>query len=270
VSFDSVPIEKVRKFWDDRPCNVRHSSSPVGSRQYFDEVESKRYTVEYHIPFFADFPRWRGRRVLEVGCGIGTETINFARAGAHVTAVDLSSVSLDLVRKRAEVFELPVQFVEADAEHLSDYVPGRYDLVWSFGVIHHSPHPEAILGEMAKVTEPGATLKLMVYHRRSLKVARLVKGRWWKADQLIARQSEAQTGCPVTYTYTKRQITALVEAAGFAVESVQPAHIFPYRIKPYREHRLVKHWYWRVMPPSVFRWLESRYGWHLLITARRV
>ncbi len=66
--FQQVPVDKVADFWDARPCNVRHSTAPVGTRQYFDEVEARRYFVEPHIPIFAEFPRWSGKKVLEVGC----------------------------------------------------------------------------------------------------------------------------------------------------------------------------------------------------------
>ena len=71
-------IDDVKKYWDDRPCNVRHSSKEIGTKEYFDEVERKRYTAEPHIPLFADFPAWKGKKVLEIGCGLGTEGINFA------------------------------------------------------------------------------------------------------------------------------------------------------------------------------------------------
>jgi len=138
-------LEAVRKFWDERPCNIRHSDKPVGTRAYFDEVEARKYFVEPHIPSFAEFHRWRDKRVLEVGCGIGTDTINFARAGAWVTAVDLSPRSLDLAMERALVYGLEdrIRFVCADVEELSKViVPEPYDLVYSFGVIHHTPHPE--------------------------------------------------------------------------------------------------------------------------------
>src|SRR5271165_5918858 len=145
MAFEQVQIDSVRDYWNNRPCNIRHSTQPVGTREYFDEVEARKYLVEPHIPAFAEFERWRGKKVLEIGCGLGTDTINFALHGAQVTAVDLSENSLSLARKRAEVFGLEdrIRFVQADAEHLSDYVPAEpYDLIYSFGVIHHTPHPD--------------------------------------------------------------------------------------------------------------------------------
>jgi SAM-dependent methyltransferase len=148
MSFSQVEISRVRDYWNARPCNIRHSTAPVGTPQYFDEVEARKYFVEPHIPAFADFPRWRGQRVLEIGCGIGTDTINFARNGAQVTTVDVSEQSLALARKRAEIFGLnnKIRFCHGDAERLSAFVPVEpYDLIYSFGVIHHTPHPEAVL-----------------------------------------------------------------------------------------------------------------------------
>src|SRR5437763_7126508 len=171
IAFQDVPIQKVREYWDARPCNIRHSGAEVGTREYFDQVEWRKYFVEPHIPAFADFGAWRGGKVLEIGCGIGTDTMNFARAGALVTAVDLSGESLALARRRAAVFGLSdrIRFYEADAEHLSDVVPAEaYDLVYSFGVVHHTPNPNAVIEQVRQFyARPGTTLKLMVYHRRS-------------------------------------------------------------------------------------------------------
>src|SRR5258707_15822222 len=106
MKFADVEITRVRDFWNGRPCNIRHSSAPVGTKAYFDQVEARKYFVEYHIPGFAQFERWRGKKVLEIGCGIGTDTINFARAGAQVTTVDLSEKPMGLARRRAAVFVL--------------------------------------------------------------------------------------------------------------------------------------------------------------------
>ncbi len=277
TEFPSVSKDRVRDYWNSRPCNVRHSTLPVGSREYFEAVAERKYFVEYHIPEFADFDRWRGKRVLEVGCGLGTATVSFALAGAEVTAVDMSTESLALARKNAETRGVAdrVTFLEADAEELSKYVnPEPYDLVYSFGVIHHTPHPERAIREMRRFLAPGGTLKLMVYSRWSAKVMRIVledgHGRFWDHAELVANASEAQSGCPVTYTYSRRSGRRFVEAAGFAVDDVHADHIFPYRIPDYVQYRYVKRFPMNVLPYRATRALEHALGWHLCISAHAV
>lgn len=271
--FRDVPIRSVQQYWNDRPCNIRHSPKPVGEREYFDEVEARKYFVEPHIPRFAEFPRWRGKRVLEVGCGIGTDTINFARAGAQVTAVDLSDRSLEIARRRAEVFGLPnIRFVQANVEELGTVLPERdYDLVYSFGVIHHTPHPDVALGQLVAHLKPGGTLKIMVYHRHAWKVFAVVlrygRGAFWRTEEIVARYSEAQEGCPVTYTYTRDQARRLVEGAGCRVEEVFVDHIFAWRIPDYVQYRYRRALPLALLPPALFHRLERRLGWHLCLTA---
>lgn len=274
TGFSDVEIQSVRDYWNRRPCNIRHSTAEIGTKEYFDQVEARKYLVEPHIPAFADFANWKGKKVLEIGCGIGTDTINFARAGAEVTAVDLSSKSLKLAAKRAEVFGFSdhINFYEANAEKLSEYIPAqKYDLVYSFGVIHHSPHPEKIIGQIRDYfIHPGSTLKLMVYYRYSWKVFWMLiqeKGQFWKLDKIIARHSEAQTGCPVTYSYTRKTIKDLI-GENFDIEENYVEHIFPYRIPEYVKYEYVKEWYWRMLPENVFLRLEKTFGWHLCVTAK--
>jgi 2-polyprenyl-3-methyl-5-hydroxy-6-metoxy-1,4-benzoquinol methylase len=267
-------IADVERYWDARPCNIRHSPKPVGSREYFDEVEARKYFVEPHIPGFAEFGRWAGKRVLEVGCGIGTDSINFARAGAHLTAVELSGESLRVAAQRADVMGVAdgIEFVQANAEELTSVLGTEpYDLVYSFGVVHHTPRPERALAEIHSLVAPGGRLKLMVYHRRSWKVFWIVaaqgRGRFWKTDELVAAHSEAQTGCPVTFSYTRAEARELVERSGFRVQDLHVDHVFPYRIREYVQYRYVKVPYFRWMPKPLFRAFERRFGWHLLIDA---
>lgn len=274
-AFEDTPIQRVSEYWNARPCNIRHSPKPVGTREYFDEVEHRKYFVEYHIPGFADFSRWKGKKVLEIGCGIGTDTISFARAGAQVTAVDLTEKSLEVARQRAKVFGYDdrIRFYQANAEKLSDYVPvEKYDLIYSFGVIHHSPHPEKILDQLRQYTKPETTLKIMVYYRWSWKVLWILftegKGQFWKLDRLIADNSEAQTGCPVTYSYSKSSGRELLAKAGYRTTEVYCDHIFPYSISEYKQYQYKKVWYFRWMPKFLFRALERMAGWHLCLTAR--
>jgi 2-polyprenyl-3-methyl-5-hydroxy-6-metoxy-1,4-benzoquinol methylase len=279
MSFADIQIARVRDYWNNRPCNIRHSTQPVGTREYFDEVEARKYRVEPHIPAFADFEKWRGKKVLEIGCGIGTDTINFARHGAQVTTVDLSEKSMALARQRAEVFGLTdrIRFCPGNAEELTTFVPVEpYDLIYSFGVIHHTPHPDAVLEQLRKYAHPPGcpqktTVKIMVYYKWSWKVGWIVAteghGKFWKLDDLVATSSEAQTGCPITYTYTRKSGKALLERHGFKVTDVAVDHIFPYRIPDYVQYRYVREPYFAWMPPAMFRAMEKRLGWHLCLTA---
>jgi len=267
----SSVIDQVRAYWNRRPCNIRHSTKPVGTREYFDEVEARKYFVEPHIPKFADFERWRGKKVLEIGCGIGTDSINFARAGADVTAVDLSDESLELCKKRFEVFGLKANFYSGDAEHLGDFVPAeKYDLIYSFGVIHHTPHPERVFDQIQRYCKPETELRLMLYSKWSWKVLWIIfvygKGAFWRADELVARYSEAQTGSPVTYYYSFDGVRKLMR--DYEIVDLRKDHIFPYRIDKYVKYEYEWVWYFRWLPMPWFRWLERRLGWHTLITAR--
>jgi len=272
--FDHVRIEQVRDFWDGRPCNIRHSTKPVSTREYFEEVESRKYFVEPHIARFADFNRWEGKKVLEIGCGIGTDTINFARCGAWVTAVDLSEKSLQIARQRAAIYGLKdrIRFYHCNAEELSKVVPAEpYDLIYSFGVIHHTPNPEHVIEQMASYTHPGSTVKIMVYHLYSWKVLWILltygKGRLWRIADLVAQHSEAETGCPVTISFSKSKARKLLERHGFRVTETWVDHIFPYRISDYVHYRYVKVWYFRWMPIQLFHQLEQQFGWHICLTA---
>lgn len=267
-----IDIESVKKYWNERPCNIRHSMEEIGTREYFDEVETKKYFVEPHIPSFADFYNWSGKRVLEIGCGIGTDTISFARAGAMVTAVDVSERSLELAKKRAEIYGLKnIEFYQADAENLQDIVPiQKYDLVYSFGVIHHTPHPENVFKAIMPYINKRSTIKIMVYHKISWKVLWILlkygKGAFWKLDSLIANYSEAQTGCPITFSYSKGTVKRLME--DFHITESRVEHIFPYSIPEYKQNIYKKVWYFRYLPVPFFRWLETKIGWHLCVTAR--
>jgi len=271
--FKEVPIADVENYWNSRPCNLRHGVAPVGTKEYFDQVEERKYKVEPHIPRFAEFSKWSGKRVLEVGCGLGTESTNFARAGAVLTAVDLSEKSLELARKRFEVFGLQGSFFQANAEELTKVLPAgsQFDLIWTFGVVHHTPYPEKVIAEFTKLLAPGGELRIMVYSKVSYKLFFLMRetGDWdfSKMDALIANYSEAQTGCPVTYTYTFEELKELLHE--FDVTQIEKDHIFCWDIDEYKQYRYVKEECWRKVPEDLFRKLEKELGWHTLAIAKK-
>jgi SAM-dependent methyltransferase len=252
-------IGAVESYWNARPCNIRHSHKPIGSPEYFDEVEQRKHFVEAHIPGFAKFDHWRGKSVLEVGCGIGTAAVSFARGGANYTGVELSESSLDLTRKRFNVYGLKGRFILCNAERLGDHVErSHFDLVYSFGVIHHSPHQRALVEEIRKVIRNDGEFRCMLYAKNS-----------WKDIMIEAGldQPEAQSGCPIATTYTVEMAHDLFRGL-FEIASLTQAHIFPYVVEKYVNYEYELQPWFKAMPPEMFAALERRLGWHMLIVGR--
>ena len=164
--------------------------------------------------------KWKNKKVLEIGCGIGTDAINFAKCGANYVGLELSNKSLDLTKKRFEVYGQAGIFYCGNSENLTQIVPvENYDLIYSFGVIHHTPNPERVITEIKNYMTRSSVLKIMLYAKNS-----------WKNYMIDAGldQPEAQFGCPIANTYTKDGVQTLLK--GFDILSIDQTHIFPYII----------------------------------------
>ncbi len=158
---------RVRRFWDNEPCGTRNSEEAAGSAAFFRTVEAHRYEQEFHIPLVAEFTEHAGHRVLEIGGGLGTDGRQFARHGAHYVDVDLSRQSLEMARRGFAVEQLPGRFLNGDAEH-QPFRSGIFDVVYSHGVLHHTPDTERTIEEVHRLLKPGGKAIIMLYARESL------------------------------------------------------------------------------------------------------
>jgi SAM-dependent methyltransferase len=159
--------EAVREYWEKNPnaAAIGAGRDPL-SREYYETITAHRYAAEPCIPEMAEFDRWRGKRVLEVGCGMGTDLRQFAASGALVVGVDLTSKGISMAKHGFDVFGLDGDFVVADAEALP-FRSEVFDLVYSNGVIHHTPDTPATVREIHRVARTGGQARVMVYHRNS-------------------------------------------------------------------------------------------------------
>jgi SAM-dependent methyltransferase len=248
--------EHVREFWDQSPCGAQDARSlPEGTREYFEEIERQRFLGDNFMPEVCRFHSWAGRSVLEVGCGLGTDLIQFARAGARVHGTDLTERAIRLTRTRFWLDGLRASLAVGDAQRLP-FPDERFDLVYCWGVIHHTPRPDAAARELMRVCRPGGTVLAMVYHRRSLfalqawLVFALGRGRPWRSPgQVIAEKVES----PGTQAYTIREARGLF--SDLHRLSMRPI-VTRYDLRIGRR---------RFLPPWVRRLVPRGLGWFVVI-----
>jgi SAM-dependent methyltransferase len=287
--------ERVREFWQQHPCGTKFSDAETGSREFYERIEKHRYEKEWHIPIAANFAGTRGLKVLEIGCGIGTDGAQFAKAGADYTGIDLTEAAIDLARERFASSGLPGDFRISDAENL-DFPDDAFDLVYSHGVLHHTPDIEAAVREIHRVLRPGGRAMVMLYHRGSynyrvgIRVLRRAGAGLLKSEGGISLVHQL-TGEPIDslreHAASLKTANGDFSAAELLNQSTDGAgnplaRVYSRReardlFKDFREVELRAYFLNKrfipvvgnLLPRSVESALASRWGWHLWIYATK-
>ena len=271
----SKNITDVYTFWNSRPCNIKHSNKSQDSVEFFDEVATKKYRAESHKYNFLELSKWKGKNILELGCGMGTDAIQFAKAGANVVCIDLTENSLALCKKNFELHGLTGSFFQGNIEELDTILPESYirsfDLVYSFGVIHHTPNPRKVFQKIPIYLKEDGEVRCMLYSRFSYKLFWLMRDynawNFSSADTLIQNYSEAQSGCPVTYTYTFDEIRELVSPC-LVIKDIWKDHIFIWDIPSYKNNEFVPDIPFKDVDPEYLKKMEKELGWHTMFIAK--
>jgi ubiquinone/menaquinone biosynthesis C-methylase UbiE len=190
-SADKVQLKKeVRKFWEKNPCDSWFTKEERGTREFYKSLDEHRYTVHPRLLRALELEQMRGKRVLEIGCGCGSEAERFARAGAEYTAVDLTKAAPTITRQRFKLAGLSGRFVQGDAENLP-FADGSFDVVYSHGVLHHTPDTPRTIREVYRVLANGGRAMIMLYYRNSfnyqvnLKMFRRIRAHLLKTEMGI-------------------------------------------------------------------------------------
>jgi len=162
---------QVKEHWELDPCGARYGDEHAANRRaYFDEIERTRYEQDYMLKEFARFEESKGKRVLEVGLGAGTDFIQWARHGAIASGRDLTEASVALVKERLALEGLTADVAQGDAEAL-EFPDDTFDIYYSWGVLHHTPNPQRAFSEAHRVLKPGGVLRIMLYNYPSVSAA---------------------------------------------------------------------------------------------------
>lgn len=207
--------DEVRSYWEAEPCGtapVITGTLEPRTREWFERVEEHRYTVEPYIHSIAQFTRHHGQMLLEVGVGAGTDHLQWARAGAICHGVDLTEAGIETTRARLATYGFTSNLQRVDAETLP-FADGTFDVVYSWGVVHHSERPEAIVREIWRVLKPGGVFKGMVYGLYSPNSVRfwvkhaLLRGRPWRSLRDVVWEHVESVG---TQAYTNEGVRKLL------------------------------------------------------------
>jgi SAM-dependent methyltransferase len=255
VSQTAAPTtDDVREYWNRHIHDLDITSHPVGSRGFFDDLDRYHFEKLHHLLRLVDFDGYRGRRVLDVGCGAGTDLVRFARGGAGVTGVDISSSAIALARQNFAQQGLDADLREANGERLP-FEDDVFDLVYAHGVVQYTPDPRALVRECRRVLKPGGAAVFQVYNRIS----------WLNALSRIMKVALEHEDAPVLRKYSASEFRGLLDAAGGFRDVRIVAERFPVKSR--------LHGGWKGAMFNTFfvgtfnalpRAMVRRFGWHLL------
>lgn len=244
-------IEDVRAYWQQHIHDLDITRYPVGSRGFFDDLDQYHFEKLHHLLRLVDFDGWRGRDVLEVGCGAGVDLARFAKGGAVVTGVDLTDSAIALAKANFAQQQLAGRFEVADGEQLP-LADSSFDLVYAHGVVQYTANPAQLVRECHRVLRPGGQAVFQVYNRVS----------WLNALSKVMKVGLEHDDAPVLLKYSAREFRQLLEP--FRNVRLVPER-FPVKS---RLHGGWKGAVYNGLFVGVFnalpRALVRRFGWHLL------
>jgi SAM-dependent methyltransferase len=262
--------QHAREQWSQDPCGAKYGAKyEFATREFFDEVERHRYE-EYApwMPSVMGFNEFKGKRLLEVGCGMGTDLLQFARGGALCTGVDLTPRSVEISSLHFGLYDMRADFVLGDGERLP-FMDDSFDVVYSNGVLHHTPDTAQAVSEVHRVLRPGGIARVMLYHRNSLYYwteiilhRGVLRGHFLRGhspEEIMSRYVEysEHEARPLVKVYSRGQARALFKP--FTEIKTEVEQMIDSELRFMRP----------LVSEKMFRRLRQSYGWNVIITARK-
>lgn len=245
-------LREVKDFWNRNVCQTEFiKTEETGSKGFFEEAERVRYKYHYYLPELFEFiaAAKPNGKLLEIGCSMGTDLLQLARRGLQVTGIDLTEAGIELAQRRFKLYHLEAHLRTGDAENLP-FGDKTFDIVYSFGVLHHTPNTARAVDEVYRVLAPGGLAVIMLYHRRSFN---------YVIHRLLNQPFDGHRNdrCPIERTYTKPEIYQLFKRFS-------------------KTHLDIKYFMttgfgviWDMVPLYLHKKFGQRWGWHIVIKAIR-
>jgi len=247
--------QQVRSYWEQEPCGSSIEivgDLPKQGRSWFEQIEAHRYKIEPMIHSVAQFTRHFGKTVLEVGVGAGTDHLQWARVGARLYGVDLTNAGIETTRCHLRSFGFASDLQQANAEELP-FADEKFDVVYSWGVIHHADKPERIVAEIRRVLKPGGVFLGMMYGRHSIVAAKL-----WIRYSLFRLKP---------WMSFAEAIWNQVESVGTKAYTVPELHKLFSDFGEFQAEPLLTYYDTRRLPRLLSKWFPDSWGWFIALRA---
>ncbi len=263
-------IGDIKQYWEKRPPGIRHSDHEYGSEEFFNEVELSRYSDKFKYSYLkeiSEFKEHANESVLEVGLGLGTDILQFAKNGSKVYGIDLTQNSVDTVKKRFQLNNLDGEFRVASFKEIP-YEDNTFDLVYCFGVLHHSPFMEEGIEEIRRVLKPGGKAIIMLYHKgfkyyiRKLFFEGFIKLKYLKynTQEIINKVTEDFGNSPCTLVVNRKEVNELFSNYS-SISSTG------HRIDDYLKFGSFFFSPTYCLPGFLSEKIEDKFGWNIVIKA---
>ena len=250
-------IDAITSYWNHRIHDLEMTDQPVGTKAFFDDLDDYRFDKLHYLPKVVDFSAFRGQRLLEVGCGIGTDLVRFAKGGARVTGIDLAETAIDLARKNFELNGVAAEELRVANGEALPYADASFDVVYGHGVVQYTADAPKLIREMHRVLKPGGTGIFMVYNRVS----------WLNALSKVMKVALEHEDAPVLKKYSIAEFRELLEP--FSEVRIVPER-FPVKS---RLHKGWKGVAFNTMFVGTFNALPRSWvrplGWHLMAFGKK-
>ncbi len=247
-------LEKIRRYWNSHIHDLELAKHPVGSKGFFEDLNEYRFDKLRYLPKVVDFNGYKGKKLLEVGCGVGIDAVRFARGGAIVTGVDLSETAIELAKKNFSHNELAGDFRVGNGEAL-EFADNSFDVVYAHGVIQYTANAQKLVDELRRVVKPGGEVIMMVYNRHS----------WLNFLSVTMGVGLEHQDAPVLKKYTIAEFRELL--ANFSQVKIIPER-FPVKSRLQKGAKAAFFNYFFVPAFNLIpRFLTRNSGWHIMAFA---
>jgi ubiquinone/menaquinone biosynthesis C-methylase UbiE len=247
-------ISQIQNYWNERIHDLEIAKHPVGTKEFFEDLAEYRFDKLRYLPKVVDFSKYKSKKLLEIGCGIGIDLIRFAEGGAEVTGVDLSKTAIDLARKYFNYLNLKADLCVMDGEKLK-FKDNSFDVVYAHGVIQYTADADKLINEALRVLKPNGVYISMVYNRNG----------WLNVMSKFFKVKLEHEDAPVLKKYSIDEFKKML--SGFSKVKIIPER-FPVKSKL---HKGVKGFLFNTFFIGIFklipRILIRRTGWHLMAFA---